>query len=169
MLGSEGAEAFSEHYGPKTATRYVGMFRQILSYDFGELTQLIDRIEQFRHLIRRYDEQSGETVLDNVWKAVFQAGIEDASIRGTIWRIMRAESTPLTRWALKCRPLSGPATIVDVVPMDVSVLKGKGVKGKDSTSKDGEAKDGKGKLKVEDDKDKTDPKLNVNKDRKCFY
>ena len=33
----EGAEAwkvFSEHYEPKTATRYVGMLRQILLYDF---------------------------------------------------------------------------------------------------------------------------------------
>ena len=45
---------------PKTATRYVGMLRQILLYDFGELTQLIDRIEQFRHLVRKYEEQSGE-------------------------------------------------------------------------------------------------------------
>ena len=55
----EGAEAwkvFSEHYEPKTATRYVGMLRQILLYDFGELTQLIDRIEQFRHLVRKYEE-----------------------------------------------------------------------------------------------------------------
>ena len=58
----EGAEAwkvFYEHYQPKTATRYVGMLRQILLYDFGELTQLIDRIEQFRLLVRKYEEQSG--------------------------------------------------------------------------------------------------------------
>ena len=64
----EGAEAwkvFSENYEPKKATRYVGMLRQILLYDFGELTQLIDRIEQFRHLVRRYEE-SGESVTDNV-------------------------------------------------------------------------------------------------------
>ena len=80
----EGAEAwkvFSEHYEPKTATRYVGMLRQILLYDFGELTQLIDRIEQFRHLVRKYEEQSGESVTDNVRQAVFQAGIKDAAIR----------------------------------------------------------------------------------------
>ena len=35
----EGAEAwkvFSEHYEPKTATRYVGMLRKILLYDFGQ-------------------------------------------------------------------------------------------------------------------------------------
>ena len=45
-----------------------------------------------------------------------------------------------------------------VVPMDVSVLKGKG----------GEGKDGKGKAKLKDDKDKADPKSNPNKDKKCF-
>ena len=57
----------------------------------------------------------------------------------------------------------------DKVPMDVSLLKGKGGKGKDVESKDGKGKDRKGKAKVEDDKDKTDPKSNPNKDRKCFY
>ena len=63
----EGAEAwkvFSEHDEPKTATRYVGMLRQILLYDFGEFSQLIDRIEQFRHLVRKYEEQSGESVTE---------------------------------------------------------------------------------------------------------
>ena len=60
--GAEAWKAFSEHHEPKTATRYVGMLRQILLYDFGELTQLIDRIEQFRHLVRKYEEQSGESV-----------------------------------------------------------------------------------------------------------
>ena len=49
------------------------MLRQIPLYDFGELTQLIDRIEQFRHLVRKYEEQSGESVTDNVRQAVFQA------------------------------------------------------------------------------------------------
>ena len=56
--GGGGAEAwrvFSEHYEPKTAPRYVGMLRQILLFDFGELTQLIDRIEQFRHFVRKYE------------------------------------------------------------------------------------------------------------------
>ena len=50
--GAEAWRAFSEHCEPKTATRYVGMLRQNLLYDFVELTQLIDRIEQFRHLVR---------------------------------------------------------------------------------------------------------------------
>ena len=79
--GAEAWKAFSEHYEPKTATRYVGMLKQIILYDFGELTQFVDRIEQFRHLLRKYGEQSGESVTDNVRQAVLQAGIKDASIR----------------------------------------------------------------------------------------
>ena len=72
--GAEAWKAFWEYYEPKTATRYVGMLRQILLYNFAELTQLIDRIEQFRHLVRKYEEQSGESLTDNVRQAVFQAG-----------------------------------------------------------------------------------------------
>ena len=79
--GAEARKAFSEHYEPKTATRCVGMLKQIILYDFGELTHLVDRIEQFRHLVRKYGEQSGESVTDNVRQAVLQAGIKDASIR----------------------------------------------------------------------------------------
>ena len=78
----EGAEAWKEFSEqPKTATRYVGMLKQILLYDLGELSQLIDRIEQFRHLVRKYEERSGESVTDNDRQAVFQAGTKDASIR----------------------------------------------------------------------------------------
>ena len=109
--GAEEWKVFSEHHEPKTATRYVGMLRQILSYDFGELTQLIDRIEQFRHLVRKYEEQSGESVTDNVRQAVFQAAISTRR-SGTIWRSMRVDSTPSTRWLLKCRPLPGPGMIM---------------------------------------------------------
>ena len=79
--GAAAWKAFSEHHEPKTATRYVGMLRQILLVHFGELTQLIDRIEQFRHLVRKYEEQSIESVTDNVRQAVFLAGIKDASLR----------------------------------------------------------------------------------------
>ena len=80
--GAEAGKAFSEHYEPKTATRYVGMLGQILLYVFGELTHIIDRIGQFRHLVRKYKEQSGEYVTDNVRQAVFQAGIRDQGPSG---------------------------------------------------------------------------------------
>ena len=39
--GAEAWKAFSEYYEPKTATRYAGMFRQILLYNFGELSSTI--------------------------------------------------------------------------------------------------------------------------------
>ena len=40
---------------------------------------------------------------------------------------------------------------------------------RDGKSKDGKNKDGKGTAKIKDDKDKTDPKSNANKDKNCFY
>ena len=87
--GAEAWKAFSEQYEPKTAIRYVGILRLILLHDFGELTQLIDRIEQFRHLSG--STRSGESVTDNVRQAVFQAFINRSA---TIWRSMRVDSTP---------------------------------------------------------------------------
>ena len=123
----EGAEAwkvFSEHYEPKTATRYVGMLRQILLYDFGELTQLIDRIEQFRHLVRKYEEQSGESVTDNVRQAVFQAGIKDAAIRDHL-ALHAGRLNSFDKMATEVSTVARTRSENDVVPMDVSVLKGK--------------------------------------------
>ena len=48
----------------------------------------------------------------------------------------------------------------DIVPMDVSVLKGQG-KGKDGKSKNGKGKDGKEKAKFMDEKDKAEPTSTV--------
>ena len=167
----EGAEAwkvFSEHYEPKTATRYVGMLRQILLYDFGELTQLIDRIEQFRHLVRKYEEQSGESVTDNVRQAVFQAGIKDAAIRDHL-ALHAGRLNSFDKMAAEVSTVARTRSENDVVPMDVSVLKGKGGKGKDGKGKEGKGKEGKGKTKAKDDRDKFDPKSSSNKFKKCFY
>ena len=167
----EGAEAwkvFSEHYEPKTATRYVGMLRQILMYDFGELTQLIDRIEQFRHLVRKYEEQSGESVTDNVRQAVFQAGIKDAAIRDHL-ALHAGRLNSFDKMATEVSTVARTRNENDVVPIDVSVLKGKGEKGKHGKGKDGKNKKGKGKTKTKDDSDKSDHKSNSNRERKCFY
>ena len=167
----EGAEAwkvFSEHYEPKTATRYVGMLRQILLYDFGELTQLIDRIEQFRHLVRKYEEQSGESVTDNVRQAVFQAGIKDAAIRDHL-ALHAGRLNSFDKMAAEVSTVARTRSENDVVPMDVSVIKGKGGKGKDGKGKEGKSKEGKGKTKAKEDKDKFDSKSNPNKFKKCFY
>ena len=139
----EGAEAwkvFSEHYEPKTATRYVGILRQILLYDFGELTQLIDRIEQFRHLVRKYEEQSGESVTDNVRQA---AGIKDAAIRDRL-ALHAGRLNSFDKMAAEVSTVARTRSENDVVPMDVSVIKGKGGKGKDGKGKEGKSKEGKG-------------------------
>ena len=161
---AEGAEAwkvFSEHYEPKTATRCVGMLRQI---------QLIDRIEQFRHLVRKYEEQSGESVTDNVRQAVFQAGIKDAAIRDHL-ALHAGRLNYFGKMATEVSTVARTRSENDVVPMDVSVLKGKGKggKGKDGKGKEGKGKDGKGKTKAKDDRDKFDPKSSSNKFKKCFY
>ena len=167
--GAEAWKAFSEHYEPKTATRCVGMLRQILLYDFGELNQLVDRVEQFRHLVRKYEEQSGESVTDNVRQAVFQAGIKDASIRDHL-ALHAGRSTPLYKMATEVSIVARTRNENDIVPMDVSVLKGKGGKGKDGKGKDGKTKDCREKAKVKDDKGKDGKtKSNANKDKKCFY
>ena len=163
--GAEAWKAVSEHCEPKTATRYVGMLRQILFENFGELTQLIDRIEQFRHLVRKYEEQSGESVTDNVRQAVFQAGIKDEGPSGSPCGYTHSFHKMATEVSTVARTRSEN----DVVPMDVSVLKGKGGKGKDGKGKDGKNKDGKRKAKAMDDKTKTDPRSNSNKDKKCLY
>ena len=147
----EGAEAwkvFSEHYEPKTATRNVGMLRQILLYDFGELTQLIDRIEQLQ--------------------AVFQAGIKDAVIRDHL-PLHAGRLNSFDKMAAEVSTVARTRSENDVVPMDVSVIKGKGGKGKDGKGKEGEGKEGKGKTKAKEDKDKFDSKSNPNKFKKCFY
>jgi len=80
----EGAEAwrvFNEHYEPKTAARYLGMLREILCFDFGDVEKVLDKIEQFRSKVRKYEEQSGEKVPENVRQAAFQAGVQDSTVR----------------------------------------------------------------------------------------
>ena len=137
VLEGEGAEtwkAFSELYEPKTATRYVGMLRQILLCDLWELTQVIDRIEQFRHLIRKYEQQSGESVTDNVRQALFQAGIKDGSIRDLL-AFHAGRLNSFDKIATEVSTVARTRNENDIVPMDVSVLKGKG-KGKDGKTQD---------------------------------
>ena len=121
--GAKARKAFSEHYEPKTATRYVGVLRQTLLYDFGELTQLIDRVEQFRHLVRKYEEQSGESVTDTVRQAVFQAGIKDASIRDHL-ALHAGRLNPFDKMATEVSTVARTRNENDIVHMDVSVLKG---------------------------------------------
>ena len=119
--GAEAWKAFWEHYEPKTATRYVGMLRQILLYDFGELTQLIDRIEQFRHLVRKY-----------TCGRPFSRLASRTRRSGTIWRFMQVYSTPSIRWQLRCRPFPGPGMRMTLCQW-ASLCKAKGKDGKDKS------------------------------------
>ncbi len=73
--GAEAWRAFSEHFEPKTAARYLGMLKGILDFDVGDLNKVIDRIEQLRSKIRKYEQQSGG---ENVRQAAFQAGVQDS-------------------------------------------------------------------------------------------
>ena len=149
MSEGENAEAwkvFSEHYEPKTATRYVGMLRQILLYDFGELTQLI-------------------VVTNDVRQTVFPAGIKDAAI-GDHLALHAGRLNSFDKMAAEVSTVAKTHN-ENVVPLDVSVIKGKGGKGKDGKGKQG--KEGNGKTQAKEDKDKLDSKSNPNKFKKCFY
>ena len=64
------------------------------------------------------------------------------------WLFMRVDSTPSIRWLLRCQTVARTRSENDVVPMDVSVIKGKGGKGKDGKGKEGKSKEGKGKTKA---------------------
>ena len=165
----EGAEAwrtFSEHFEPKTAARYLGMLKEILNFDFGDLDKVIDRIEQFRSKIRKYEEQSGEKVPENVRQAAFQAGVQESVVRDHLAlhagrlvtfdkMVEEVEAVARTR---------GHST----QPMDIGTLQaewrgnGKGKKG------DGKGK-GKGKAKGGGKATAGKGDTNANKDKKCFY
>ena len=67
---------------------------------------------------------------------------------------MRADSTSFDKMAAEVSTVARTRSETDVVPMDVSVIKGKGGKGKDGKSKEGKGKEGKGKTKAKEDRDK---------------
>ena len=101
------------------------------------------------HLVSQYEEQSGESVTDNVRQAVFQAGIKDASIRDLL-ALHAGRLNSFDKMATEVSTVVRTRNENDIVPMDVSVLKSKGRKGKDGKGKDGNTKS------------------NANKDKKCF-
>ena len=108
-------------------------------------------------------------ILSAVRQALFQAGIKDAAIRDHL-AFHAGRLNPFEKMATEVSTVARTRSENDVVPMDVSVLKGKGGKGKDGKGKDGEkARSGKGKTKAKDDRDKLDPKSSSNKFKKCFY
>ena len=99
---------------------------------------------------------------DNVRQAVFQAGIKDAPIRDNL-ALHAGRLNSFDKLATEVSTVARTRNDNDIVPIDVSELKGKGGK-----SKDGKNTDGQEKAKVKDDKDKTNSKSISNKDQKCF-
>ena len=134
------------------------MLRQILLCDFGEFTQLIDWFEQFRHLVRKCEEQSGE-VTDNVRQAVFQAGIKDAAIRDHL-ALHAGRLNSFDKMAAEVSTVARPAVRMSLCDQ--------GKEEKAKTAKERKGKEGKGKAKAKEDRDKFDSK-SPNKFKKCFY
>ena len=53
----------------------------MLTFDFGDLGEVIDRIEQFRSMVSKYRDQSAKGVSGKVLQATFRAGMQDESMR----------------------------------------------------------------------------------------
>ena len=118
----------------------------VLGNDFGGSLSSIDWIEQFRQLVRKYEEQSGESVTDNV-----QAGIKEASIRDHL-ALHAGRLNSFDEMDTEVSTVARNRNDNDNAPMDVS------------------GKDGKGKTKGKDGKDKSESKSSsLNKDKNCFH
>ena len=76
---------------------------------------------------------------DNVRQAVFQAGIKDAAIRDHL-ALHAGRLDSFDKMAAEVSTVARTRSENDVVPMDVSVLKGKDGKGKDGRAKKEKAK-----------------------------
>ena len=85
-------------------------------------------------------------------KLCFRPGIKDAAIRDPTWLSHAGRLNSFDKMAAEVSTVARTRNENDVVPMDVSVLKGK----------EGKGKEGKGKTKAKDDRDKFDPKSSSN-------
>ena len=97
---AEAWRRFVEHCEPKQSNRLLGMLRQIFTYDFGNLGQVIDRIEQFRLMVSKYRDQSGQASLTMFCKQRFMLEI--------ISLFTREGLTLSRRWLLKSKPSHAP-------------------------------------------------------------
>ena len=78
----EGAEAFrklEETYHPRIASRFVGSLSLVLSTRFGSDTEA--ELELFEKNIRRYEQESGKSLDDEILLGVVINGLQDGSIR----------------------------------------------------------------------------------------
>ena len=83
----EGVEAFrklEETYHPKVASRFVGSLTLILSTRFS--SDIESELELFEKNIRRYEQESGKTLDDEILLGVVINGLQDNSMRDHIIR-----------------------------------------------------------------------------------
>ena len=112
----------------------------------------------------------GKKEMKNLDGTLFSMPRETESTRERSFRTSKINSDTMNAsWKYRSTTVARTRSENDVVPMDVSVIKGKGGKGKDGKGKEGKSKEGKGKTKAKEDKDKFDSKSNPNKFKKCFY
>ena len=92
-----------EHCEPKRASRFLGMLRQlVLTYDFGDLGQVIGRVEQFKLMVSKYRDQSGEGRL-TCCKQPFRLASKMRTRAITLF-YTRGDWTPSRRWSCKPQP-----------------------------------------------------------------
>ena len=93
----EGVEAFrkmEETFHPKVASRFVGSLTLILSTRFS--SDIESELELFEKNIRRYEQESGKTLDDEILLGVVINGLQDNSMRDHIIR----NSSRLTTYQL---------------------------------------------------------------------
>ena len=122
--GAEAWKAFSEHYRPPRGMSACSGRSSCMTSGSSPISSIGSNSSG-----RRYEEQSGESVVYNVRQAVFQAGIKDAPIR-TIWLSMWARLNSFHKMAMEVSTVARTRNENDIVSTDVSVLKGRGGKGK---------------------------------------
>eukprot|EP00971_Amphidinium_carterae_P330780 6463992-Amphidinium_carterae.2 len=133
-----------EHYEPHQRTRFAGQLLSLLSWDFGDINDVENRIESFEREALRYESQSTEKLTDTMRIGIALRQLPDSALR----QHLLLNATRLTTWSLfkqevvniRCAQANlGP------VPMQLDALrKGGDGKGGPKGNKGGEAKGGGG-------------------------
>ena len=172
----EGVEAFrrlEETYHPKVASRFVGSLALILATRFG--SDIEAELELFEKNIRRYEQESGKALDDEILLGVVINGPQENSMRDHIIRnATRLTSYQAVRSELLEIARTSRVLIQMPAPMEIGAIpKGKGKqpkgggKGKENKGKGkgyggkGENQSGKGKS--------SNGYQNPNKDKECHY
>ena len=128
--GAESLRRLEELYHPRIASRFVGSLSLILNTKFSG-NDLESELEGFEKNIRRYEQESGKTIDDQMLAGIILNGIQNTELRShiirnsyrlTTYSAMRSE---LLEMARTNRVLSQMP-----VPMDIGALPNKKGKGK---------------------------------------